>query len=200
MKQIEITVKVNNSLLEIDKILTNNGFKVIRKSKIMDDYLCPNQIIEKLTKNNIIDCLNSSVLVRYLNVSGDEFKKITYKEKKYDKLGMVISEEKINVSIDNIDNAIKLFKKLGFSHLVSVRYDVIVYANDAYEFAFQNVDNLGLLLEFENNEDFSNVSDEQIKIEKEKMLGILKRYNLSISEDYDIKKAYELILNELNRR
>ena len=200
MKQIEITVKVNNSLLEIDKILTNNGFKVIRKSKIMDDYLCPNQIIEKLTKNNIIDCLNSSVLVRYLNVSGDEFKKITYKEKKYDKLGMVISEEKINVSIDNIDNAIKLFKKLGFSHLVSVKYDVIVYANDAYEFAFQNVDNLGLLLEFENNEDFSNVSDEQIKIEKEKMLGILKKYNLSISEDYDIKKAYELILNELNRR
>ncbi len=200
MKQIEITVKVKNSLSEVDKILKNSDFKVIRKSRVEDEYLCPKQIVKKLTKDNIIECLNNSVLIRYLNVSGNEFKKITYKEKKYDKSNTVISEEKVNVSIDDINNAIKLFEKLKFNHLVSVKYDVIVYSNGNYEFAFQDVENLGLLLEFENTKDFSEVNDSQIKEEKEKMLNILKKYNLLISEDYDIKKAYELLSKNLDRR
>lgn len=200
MKQIEITVKVKNSLSEVDKILKNSDFKIIRKSRVEDEYLCPKQIVKKLTKDNIIECLNNSVLIRYLNVSGNEFKKITYKEKKYDKSNTVISEEKVNVSIDDINNAIKLFEKLKFNHLVSVKYDVIVYSNGNYEFAFQDVENLGLLLEFENIKDFSEVDDSQIKEEKEKMLNILKKYNLSISEDYDIKKAYELLSKNLDRR
>ena len=200
MKQIEITVKVKNSLSEVDKIWKNSDFKIIRKSRVEDEYLCPKQIVKKLTKDNIIECLNNSVLIRYLNVSGNEFKKITYKEKKYDKSNTVISEEKVNVSIDDINNAIKLFEKLKFNHLVSVKYDVIVYSNGNYEFAFQDVENLGLLLEFENIKDFSEVDDSQIKEEKEKMLNILKKYNLSISEDYDIKKAYELLSKNLDRR
>lgn len=200
MKQIEITVKVKNSLSEVDKILKNSDFKVIRKSRVEDEYLCPKQIVKKLTKDNIIECLNNSVLIRYLNVSGNEFKKITYKEKKYDKSNTIISEEKVNVSIDDINNAIKLFEKLKFNHLVSVKYDVIVYSNGNYEFAFQDVENLGLLLEFENTKDFSEVNDSQIKEEKEKMLNILKKYNLLISEDYDIKKAYELLSKNLDRR
>lgn len=200
MKQIEITIKVKNSLSEVDKILKNSDFKVIRKSRVEDEYLCPKQIVKKLTKDNIIECLNNSVLIRYLNVSGNEFKKITYKEKKYDKSNTIISEEKVNVSIDDINNAIKLFEKLKFNHLVSVKYDVIVYSNGNYEFAFQDVENLGLLLEFENTKDFSEVNDSQIKEEKEKMLNILKKYNLLISEDYDIKKAYELLSKNLDRR
>lgn len=198
MKQIEITVKVKNTLSEVDKILTDNGFKIIRKSIIKDEYMCLDHIKKDITKDKIIDCLNNSVLIRYLNISGNEYKKITYKEKKYDESGMVISEEKVNVSIDDISNAIKLFQKLKFDHLVSVNYSVVVYSNGEYEFAFQNVENLGLLLEFENNKDFSNSSNNQIKKEKEKMLNILKEYNLSVSEDYDINKAYELILIELS--
>lgn len=197
MKQIEITVKVKNTLQEVDRILTKEGFKIIRKSRVEDEYLCPSSIIDKMTKKNIIKTLSFSVLVRYLNTYKNEYKKITYKEKIYDNSGKVISEEKTNISIDNIDNAIKLFTKLKFKHLVSVKYDVIVYSNNKYEFAFQNVENLGLLLEFENNKDFSNETIEKIKLEKEKMLNIIKNYNLSIEEDYDIKKAYEIILSEL---
>ena len=122
---------------------------------------------------------------------------ITYKIKEY-KDDTVISEEKINVNIDNINNAIKLFNKLGFEKLINVKYDVIVYSNDNYEFAFQNVHNLGLLMEMEHPDDFTGYEYEDILKEKEKMLDIVKKYNLSIEDDYDIKKAYELILKNIS--
>ncbi len=41
MKQIEVTVKVKNTLKEIDELLTSKGFKLIRKSRVEDDYVCP---------------------------------------------------------------------------------------------------------------------------------------------------------------
>ena len=195
MKQIEITVKVNNTLDEVDKILTKQNFKIIRKSKIEDEYLTLNK--KDLTKENIIDVLKSSILVRNIKTEDKELKIITYKSKEY-KNDTVISEEKINVNIDNINNAIKLFNKLGFEKLINVKYDVIVYSNDNYEFAFQNVHNLGLLMEMEHPDDFTGYEYEDILKEKEKMLDIVKKYNLSIEDDYDIKKAYELILKNIS--
>ena len=196
MKQIEITVKVNNTLDEVDKILISKGFKLIRKSRVEDEYVCPNDI--NVNRENILKVLSSSVLIRYLKTQDGEFKKITYKDKKYDKNDMVISEEKINVSINDIQSAHKLFKKINFKNLVDVKYDVIVYSNNDYEFAFQNVEGLGLLLEFENENDFEGVSDEAIANEKQKMYEIIKNYGIKIENNYDIKKAYELVMKKLN--
>lgn len=196
MKQIEITVKVNNTLDEVDKILISKGFKLIRKSRVEDEYVCPNDI--NVNRENILKVLSSSVLIRYLKTQDGEFKKITYKDKKYDKNDMVISEEKINVSINDIQSAHKLFKKINFKNLVDVKYDVIVYSNNDYEFAFQNVEGLGLLLEFENENDFEGVSDEDIANEKQKMYEIIKNYGIKVENNYDIKKAYELVMKKLS--
>ncbi len=196
MKQIEITVKVNNSLKELDKILTKAGYKIIRRCRIEDIYLTQRK--KELTKNNIIDILNSSVLIRYLNTGDNEYKKITYKIKEY-KGKTVISEEKINVNIDDINKAERLFNKLGFEKLTDVKYDLVVYSNLKYEFAFQEVENLGLLLEFEHPDDFTGITNAKIIKEKEKMLKIVKDTGLSVGDDYDIKKAYELILNSIEK-
>ena len=195
MKQIEITVKVNNTLDEVDQILISKGFKLIRKSRVEDEYVCPNDI--KVNRENILKVLSSSVLIRYLKTQDGEFKKITYKDKKYDKNDMVISEEKINVSINDIQSAHKLFEKINFKNLVDVKYDVIVYSNNDYEFAFQNVEGLGLLLEFENENDFEGVSDEAIANEKQKMYEIVKNYGIKVENNYDIKKAYELVMKKI---
>lgn len=191
MKQIEITTKVNMSLSEVDKILKNQGFKLIRTSRIEDTYMT--QYNGKLDKSNIINVLKSSVLIRYLNVNNsEEFKKITYKNKVYNG-STVLSEEKINVEINDIEKAYKLFSVLNFKTLVEVKYDAIVYKKDDVELCFQNVENLGLLLEYENPNDFDGISNEEIHKEKIKMLEKIKKFNLNISEDFDIKKAYELI-------
>ena len=191
MRQIEITVRVNNSLKEVDKILSNQGFKIIRKSRIEDIYLKKENV--KLGKRNILKVLSNSVLIRYLKVGNDIFKKLTYKKKDY-KDGKVISERKFNVDIDDTQKAYNLFLELGFSDIINVNYDVIVYANkEGLELAFQDVEGLGLLLEVENEKDFTGVSDEEIIKEKKKMVKELSKYGLKTSKDYDIKKAYELI-------
>ena len=39
MKQIEVTVRINNTLEEVDKILTSQGFRVIDSYRIEDEYL-----------------------------------------------------------------------------------------------------------------------------------------------------------------
>ena len=194
MKQIEVTTRVYNSLEEVDAILTKENYQIIGKHRIEDEYLTQN--LKMLTAENILDILKTAVLVRYVKEDEEEDKKITYKIKEYDG-DKVISEEKINVKIDDIDKAIKLFSKLNFEHLVSVKYDVIVYSNGKIELASQNVEGLGLLLEYEHAKDFTGYSNEDILKEKNKMLKQIKDIGLKISDDYDIKKAYELIKNKL---
>lgn len=191
MKQIEVTTYVNHSLKEIDKILTKQGFKIIRSSRVEDKYLTSSS--NKLTNNNILDVLSKCILIRYLCVNEKEvFKKITYKNKIYEG-DNIISEEKISINIDNIDKAEKLFNNIQFQKIVDVNYDVIVYEKDNLEFAFQDVEGLGILLEYEHKSDFESYTNEEILLEKQKMLDQIKKYNLNISDEYDVKKAFELI-------
>ena len=190
MKQVEITTRVNDSLENIDKILKNKNFEIIRKSRIEDVYL--SNLKNSLTVNNINDILSKSILVRYLDENGNIYKKITYKDKKYVNNALQY-EEKINISIDNTQNAIKLFEKIGFEKLVTVKYDCIVYSNKKLELAFQNVENLGLLLEYENKNDFENATPEIIENEKMSMLQEIKNLGINVSNETDIRKAYELL-------
>lgn len=191
MKQIEVTTKVNDSLEDAIKKLEDQGFKKIRESRIEDAYLT--QRVKDLKHDNIVDILSSCVLLRYLNVNNEQtFKKITYKNKVYEG-DTVISEEKINLNCEDLEKAEKLFNALDFEKLVDVKYDVIVLAKGKLEFAFQNVESLGLLLEYENLNDFDNISNDEILKEKEKMIEEIRSYDLNVTDDYDIKKAYELV-------
>ena len=194
MKQIEITTRINNNLNEIDKLLKKQGFKIIRNSVINDKYLAQN--INLLNKNNILDFLSKSVILRFLNANGEEFRNVTYKIKTF-KNNETISEQKINLKVENLDTAEKLFNHLEFELLVNVKYNVVVYSNDKIELAFQDVDGLGLLLEYENETDFDGVSNEIILKTKRKMLEEVKSFGLKTTLDVDVKKAYELILKRI---
>lgn len=87
----------------------------------------------------------------------------------------------------------KLLELIGLKTIANVNYDVIVYSNDDIEFCFQSVENLGLLLEYENKNDYDGYTNEEILSEKFKMLKEIQKYGLNISNDIDVKKAFELI-------
>lgn len=196
MKQIEVTTTVKQSLEEIDNILLNQGFKLIRKSRVEDRYMTQN--INELTKDNILDVLQKCILIRYLCVDNDyTARKLTYKKKVFDG-DTFVSEEKINVNIDDLNKAEYLLTSVGFEKLVDVNYDVIVYQKDKIELAFQQVEGLGLLLEYENSNDFAGYSSDEIIEEKKKMLDEIKKYNIDITDDFDIKKASELVLKRFD--
>lgn len=82
MKQIEITVKVNEKIEDAFKKLENLGFNIIRESDINDIYMTSK--LQELNENNIQYILKNSILLRNLKLSDKEFKRITYKNKEYD--------------------------------------------------------------------------------------------------------------------
>lgn len=120
-------------------------------------------------------------------------KKITYKYKNVDKDENIISETKININCEDLSEAEKLFENLGFEILTIVKYKVKVYEKDGIELAFQNVEGLGSMIEYENEEDFENKNIEEIKKVKQKMEEKIESFGILIEKGNDVKKAKELI-------
>ena len=194
MKQIEITVRLDENMQSAIKKLENQGFKKIRESKIDDVYMTPK--LNELNKDNIQNILKKSVLLRSLKLENREIKKITYKNKEIDKNGDVISEQKINLDCSDLEKARDLFEHLEFEELIRVKYKVMVYSKDKVEYAFQDVENLGVLIEYENMDDFEGKSLYEINNTKNNMFEEIKNTGIKLTEEKDVKKAYELILNK----
>ena len=66
-------------------------------------------------------------------------------------------------------------------------------AKDGIELAFQEVENLGTLIEYENLNDFCNKTIEEIQAEKMRMYNFIKKLGINIGKDFEIKKAWNLI-------
>jgi len=194
MKQIEITVRLDENMQSAISKLENQGFKKIRESQIDDVYMTAK--LKELNKDNIQTILKKSVLLRSLKLENKEIKKITYKNKETDKDGDIISEQKINLDCSDLEKAKDLFKHLEFEELIRVRYKVIVYSKGKVEYAFQDVENLGNLIEYENIDDFEGKSLDEINTVKKNMFEEIKNTGIKLTEEKDVKKAYELILNK----
>lgn len=196
MKQIEITVRLNEDKKTAMEKLSKLGYKVIRQSDVDDIYMTTK--LDELNLKNIQYILKKSLLLRKLNVSGKEIKKITYKNKEIDSQGNVISEQKVNLDCEDIAKAKELLSYVDFRELVRVKYHVTVYEKDGIEFAFQDVENLGTLIEYENKDDFEGKSIEEINNTKKNMYNDIKKTGILITDELDVKKAYELIMKKEN--
>ena len=194
MKQIEITVRLDENMQSAIRKLENQGFKKIRESKIDDIYMTSK--LKELNKDNIQTILKNSVLLRSLKLENKEIKKITYKNKEIDKNGDIISEQKIDLDCSDLEKAKDLFEHLEFEELIRVRYKVTVYSNDKAEYAFQDVENLGVLIEYESMDDFEEKALDEINSVKNRMFEEIKKTGINLTEEKDVKKAYELILNK----
>ena len=194
MKQIEITVRLDENMQSAIRKLEKQGFKKNRESEIDDIYMTSK--LKELNKDNIQTILKKSVLLRNLKLENKEIKKITYKNKEIDKNGDIISEQKINLDCSDLEKAKDLFEHLEFEELIRVRYKVIVYSKGKVEYAFQDVENLGKLIEYENIDDFEGKSLDEINTVKKNMFEEIKNTGINLTEEKDVKKAYELILNK----
>ena len=74
MKQIEITVRLNERMQEAIRKLEMQGFEKIRESEIDDIYMTSK--LKELNENNIQNILKKSVLLRSLKLENKEIKKI----------------------------------------------------------------------------------------------------------------------------
>ncbi len=196
MQTIEITVKVKETKESVKNKLISNGF--IQTSDEYGDDIYMTRDLDKLDKNNILELLNKSVLLRHhYGKYREERKYLVLKDKNY-KDGHVTSEEILSVKIDDIDIMKKMLERLGFEELIQKNQYFNDYTKGDIVFILEEVKDIGLLIEYENKNDFTGKSDEEIMEVKREMYNTIKSIGIDICEDYDVKKAYDLIVKKYN--
>ncbi len=78
---------------------------------------------------------------------------------------------------------------MEFEELIRVRYKVTVYGKGKVEYAFQDVENLGVLIEYENMNDFEGKSLDEINTVKKNMFEEIKNTGINLTEEKDVKKS-----------
>ena len=187
MKEIEITVKVFDSVEKTKDILARQGLKIVDTYSTKDIYLSQDTNLSQ----SIESVLNKSVILRQIVTPSKVIKKIVHKNKVYDG-DTLLYEDKINLKCEDLENAKLLFEALDFKELMIVQYDSFVYQKGGLELSFQNVKNLGLLLEIESDKKKLE-SEEDVMQEKRRLYNLAKSLSLNIGEKLNIKKAKALI-------
>ena len=187
MKEIEITVKVFDSIEKTKDILARQGLKIVDTYSTKDIYLSQDTNLSQ----SIESVLNKSVILRQIVTPSKVIKKIVHKNKVYDG-NTLLYEDKINLKCEDLENAKLLFEALDFKELVIVQYDSFVYQKEGLELSFQNVKDLGLLLEIESDKKKLE-SEEDVMQEKRRLYNLAKSLSLNIGDELNIKKAKALI-------
>ena len=187
MKEIEITVKVFDSVEKTKDILARQGLKIVDTYSTKDIYLSQDINLSQ----SIESVLNKSVILRQIVTPSKVIKKIVHKNKVYDG-DTLLYEDKINLKCEDLENAKLLFEALDFKELVIVQYDSFVYQKESLELSFQNVKDLGLLLEIESDKKKLE-SEEDVMQEKRRLYNLAKSLSLNIGDELNIKKAKALI-------
>ena len=183
----ELTIKVISTKEELIKILTDKGFKRGKEFSLDDYYFIPNDINkDKLSTREI---LSKAIIIRYIVEEGKIIQKITFKRKNIDKRGNILTQNAINCDITNINDAKRLFEAIGYSEIMNIKENDIIYYKNNFELALKFVKNGDLLIEIETEENTDWDTIDKIK-------KIIDELDLPIEKNnYFIKKAE----NELNK-
>ncbi len=165
----EITVKMNCSIKEMIDILENKGFEIIDKYLMDDIYYIPENI--KIHELSITEILNSCILLRNIKqyepkqfINSHNIIKITYKNKNIASNGDIISQEKYDCEIKDLQQGKELLKAIKYKELMNIREDDIVYEKAGLEISIKDIEDGENLIEIELNEKFASIDKVKQKI------------------------------------
>ena len=186
----EITVQVTCSYEELHNLLIKQGFKIIKKYTIIDEYLISKDY--DLRNKNYLDILKECVIVRYIE---NIVKELLYKYKEYSNNGDIIKQAKVSCKVNDIKEASNFMKTIGYKELIHIQNNSVVYTNDKIEFAVQLVNDKYIFIELEDKSEYLNKTYSSIEEMKEE----INLYNLPIVKDkYFAKKAAIILEDELS--
>lgn len=178
----ELTVEVDLSLSEIQQLLKNNGYNIIKIYDINDVYLVDKNYKDLSDK---LELLNHCVILRKL----ENENLLIHKYKVYNDKKEIINEQSISINIDSISKTKQFFESINYEELIKVDDHLIIYANDEEEFALQVVNNKYIYIEIEENrklnKKYKNLDE---------MKSIIIKNNIPIkNNDYFAKKALDVL-------
>ena len=186
MKQTEITVQVFSSVEKVEEILKKQDFK-LKERFVLKDYYFTNFYKKDLQNKSYKELMENSILVRSVVCNGNEKNQLVFKNKNIDESGNVLSEEKLCTRLNDFDTALKIFATAKFNCWCDLTQNVVVYKKDETEICIQNVEGLGVFIEYEEEPNMEQLLEEE-KINA--MITNLKSLNLDIGKDFSCKKVY----------
>lgn len=183
----EITVQVTCNYEELHNLLIKQGFKIVEKYKVIDEYLISKDY--DLKNKNSLDILKECVIVRYIE---NTLKELLYKYKEYSNNGDILKQAKVSCKVNDIKEASNFMKTIGYKELIHIQNNSVVYTNDKIEFAVQLVNDKYIFIELEERSEhvktvFSNVED---------MKKVIDSLNIPmVKNNYFAKKAV-IVLEE----
>lgn len=181
-KENEITVKALSNAEKIAKQLEEKDFEITDRYILKDIYMIPEKL--DIKKNSIREILSKAVIIRYvdyMNTGKPDEQMITFKKKEIDSNGNIISQRKINCYIFNIEEALNLFKEMGYYEILKINDKHIEYSNNNFTISIQNVEKGDTFIEVETNKEIDTI---------DKLKQQLLELNIPIdTSDYFAKKA-----------
>lgn len=183
----EITVQVTCNYEELHSLLIKQGFKIIEKYTIIDEYLISKDY--DLRNKNYLDILKECVIVRYIE---NTLKELLYKYKEYNNNGDILKQAKVSCKVNDIKEASNFMKTIGYKELIHIQNNSVVYTNDKIEFAVQLVNDKYIFIELEDKSEYLNKTYSSIEEMKEE----INLYNLPIVKDKYFAKKAAIILED----
>ena len=154
----EITVKLKKDIKDVKRILEEKGFKNKQKFIVDDIYFIPKNL--DLKNKTPRDILKQAVLLRDITDFNPykETKKFTFKEKEINEKGEIISQEKTECFITDIEAGKKFIEKIGFKELMKIKEYDVVYEKDDLNIILKNVENSDDMMEVELVEENENLN------------------------------------------
>ena len=183
----EITVQVTCNYEELHSLLIKQGFKIVEKYKVIDEYLISKDY--DLKNKNSLDILKECVIVRYIE---NTIKELLYKYKEYSNNGDILKQAKVSCKVNDIKEASNFMKTIGYKELIHIQNNSVVYTNDKIEFAVQLVNDKYIFIELEDKSEYLNKTYSSIEEMKEE----INLYNLPIVKDKYFDKKAAIILED----
>lgn len=185
----EITVKLKCSIEEMYNILENKGFEIVDKYFLDDTYYISKDL--DITKLSPREILNHYILIRNIKqyepsdfTSNYDIIKMTYKNKDIAPNGDIISQEKVDCEIKNLEQGKSFIKAIEYKEIMNIRESSLVYGKNGLEIAIKNIENGDNLIEVEtveNNERLDTV---------DKLKQMIRELEIPIDEsNFFVKKA-----------
>lgn len=140
--ELQLTVQVNMSYEELDKVLTSKGLSRINQKYQHDLFMI--KVDENLEGLADFEKLSKSIILR--DVQG-EFKGYIYKKSTYDVLNATLKKSSIRVNLTDLDEGYHFLEALGYKKYFALSQDLIEYANATNKICVSVIKNLGVFVE-----------------------------------------------------
>ena len=199
MQVSEITINVLLPLKSVQEKLESLGYVLTEIMTGKDTYFTRfnREEIENLPYEILI---KNSLIIRenHLSFKNIILLKITHKYKKLDSNGNEKKKKKLEIEINNPDNAIQAFSESGLTNWIGLSQTNYFYNSGEIEIIVGTIKGLdGCFIEIET---YNSIKDLPSNEQFEKLCEIVDKFEFPHTNDYSCKKCYMLYKKLLNKK